>query len=69
MSLKAFHIVFITASVLLVFSFGVWSLTQYFSPDRQPSDLAWGIGSIVAGVGLVIYGKYFLKKLKNVEFL
>ena len=69
MSLKAFHIVFITASTLLVFSFGAWSLNQYFSSGRDVSDLAWGLGSIMAGGGLLVYGKFFLKKLKNVEFL
>ena len=69
MSLKAFHLVFITASMLLLFGFSAWSLNQYFSAGRNAADLAWGAGSIVAGVLLMVYGKYFLKKLKNVEYL
>src|SRR5882672_7325109 len=30
MSLKAFHIVFVTASIVLAVLFGVWSLVNYF---------------------------------------
>jgi hypothetical protein len=32
-------------------------------------DLIFGIGSIVAGVGLIFYERYFLKKLKNISYL
>ncbi len=68
MSLKAFHIVFITASTLLAFGFGGWMLRAYAN-GGQAVDLVFGIGSTVAGVGLIIYGKYFLKKLKNINYL
>ena len=33
MSLKAFHLIFITASSALAFGCGVWGLKDYFSPD------------------------------------
>jgi hypothetical protein len=69
MSLKAFHIIFITVSTLLAFGFGVWSLTNYFSAEGAALDLVLGAASLVAGVGLIIYGRYFLKKLKNVGYL
>lgn len=68
MSLKAFHIVFISASTLLAFGFGGWMLNAY-ADSGQISDLVFGIGSTVAGVGLIIYGRYFLKKLKNINYL
>jgi len=32
-------------------------------------NLWLGIGSCVAGVALVAYGIYFLKKLKNISYL
>jgi hypothetical protein len=68
MSLKAFHIVFVAASVLLALMFGVWSLMSYF--DGGPvRDLIFGIGSLAAGVGLVFYGKYVLRKLKDISYL
>lgn len=68
MSLKAFHIVFIVASVLLAFGFAAWSFSQYFH-SREALDLAFGIGSLLAGGGLAAYGKYFLKKLKHISYL
>ena len=68
MSLKAFHIVFVAASIVLALMFGVWSLMSYFEggPVR---DLIFGIGSLVVGVGLVFYGKYVLRKLKDISYL
>lgn len=68
MSLKAFHLVFITASVLLAFGFGAWSLVGYSDYGRTV-DLVFGIGSIGAGVGLIVYGRYFLRKLKRISYL
>ncbi len=68
MSLKAFHILFITASVLLAFWFGWFELTRY-ADTRQTMDLCFGGGSCVIGVGLIAYGIYFLKKLKHISYL
>ena len=69
MSLKAFHLVFITASSALAFGFAVWELKNYWSPTGSLGDLLFGLGSLLAGVGLIVYERYFLKKLKNVEYL
>jgi len=68
MSLKAFHIIFVTASILLALLFGAWSLTKYFQGGTLP-DLLFGIGSLVAAVALVFYERYALKKLKNISYL
>jgi len=68
MSLKAFHVIFITAACLLAFGFGAWMLNAYKAEGAQ-SDLAFGIGSIIVGLGLVVYEICFLKKLKNVSYL
>lgn len=69
MSLKAFHLVFIVAAILLAVGFCAWSLMDYFSPHGATWDLAAGIGSGIAAIGLVIYEMYFLKKTKNVSYL
>jgi len=69
MSLKAFHLVFIVASILLAVGIAAWSLLNYFSPHGVAWDLVWGLASLVAGVGLVVYERYFLKKLKDVSYL
>jgi len=69
MSLKAFHIVFITAAVLLALGFGIWLLKGYFSPEGTAGDLVFGLLSIVSAVGLVLYERYFLKKTKKLSYL
>lgn len=69
MSLKAFHVVFITAASALAFGFGVWMLREYRAPEGQVGDLVWAVASLVSGVGLLVYEGFFLKKLKNVSYL
>jgi hypothetical protein len=69
MSLKAFHIVFITASTLLAFGFAAWSLGNYFSANGASLDLVVGASSLLAGVALIYYGRYVLRKLKNISYL
>ncbi|MSU63444.1 MAG: hypothetical protein EXS31_13795 [Pedosphaera sp.] len=69
MSLKAIHVLFIVASTLLALGFSGWGFSHYLSSEGAAVDLAYGIGSAAAGIGLVVYGCYFLKKLKNISFL
>jgi hypothetical protein len=69
MSLKAFHLVFIIASIVLAFGFGAWALMNYASSHGVVWDLVWGVAGMVVGVGLVVYEIYFLKKLKHVSYL
>jgi hypothetical protein len=68
MSLKAFHVVFITAASALAFGFGVWMLRAY-QAESLTRDLVFGIASLLTGVGLVVYEGFFLKKLKGVSYL
>jgi hypothetical protein len=58
MSLKTFHIFFISVAVLLCLGFGAWCL-------RQPGYIAAGIGSFVVAVGLVVYEVIFLRRFKT----
>ena len=69
MSLKAFHVLFITASSALAVGCGIWGLRDFFSPQGRPSDLLFGLGSLAVGIGLILYERYFLKKLKRVSYL
>jgi hypothetical protein len=68
MSLKAFHLVFIVASILLCVGLSAWSLLNYFSQGATV-NLVMGIGSALAAVALVVYERFFLRKLKNVSYL
>ncbi len=69
MSLKAFHLVFITAASALAFGCAVWGLCDYWRPEGRLSALLFGLGSLMAGAGLLLYERYFLKKLRNVSYL
>jgi hypothetical protein len=69
MSLKAFHVIFITAASALAFGCGAWGLKNYFSNDGKPGDLLFGIGSVAAGIALICYERYFLRKHKHIGYL
>ncbi len=68
MSLKTFHIVFIVFSVLLAFGVAVWAFQSYAGNGNTMMIVA-GIASAVIGIGLIIYGVKFLKKLKHVSYI
>jgi hypothetical protein len=69
MSLKTFHLIFITAACALAFGCGVWGLKDYFFDDGKLLDLLFGVGSVLAGIGLIFYERYFLRKLKHISYL
>ena len=68
MSLKAFHLVFVTCVVLLAFFFGGWLLHQY-RLTGEPADLLGGSASILSGLGMIWYGRAVLRKLKHIGYL
>lgn len=69
MSLKAFHVVFITAASAMLFGFGAWMLREYRGTEGTTGDLAWAVTGFVSGVALLVYERFFLKKLKNESYL
>ncbi len=69
MSLKTFHLIFVSAATALAFGCGVWGLKDYWSADGRAGHLLFGLGSFAAGVGLIFYERYFLKKTKKVSYL
>jgi len=68
MSLKAFHVVFISIAILFSLGFGIWAVNA-FERTGDASDLWMGIGSFVGCVVLIVYFRWFLKKLKNESYL
>lgn len=68
MSLKAFHLVFIVASIALAFGFGAWLVKNFFN-EGGVLNLVFAAIAFGAGVGLIFYERYFLKKTKNVSYL
>ncbi|MCH7858534.1 MAG: hypothetical protein IID14_02415 [Candidatus Marinimicrobia bacterium] len=65
MSLKQFHIFFITLSILLCFSFGVWGLRSYAEYGGGGTDLVLGLLAFIAGAVLIVYGVKVFQKLKT----
>ncbi len=68
MSLKAFHIAFITLSSLMCFGCGAWGLAQYVR-SSDVGHLLFAMAGLLGGIGLIIYGIRFLRKLKDISFL
>ncbi|HUI07715.1 MAG TPA: hypothetical protein VL486_12000 [Verrucomicrobiae bacterium] len=66
MSLKAFHIFFITISVLLCLGFGAWCLNSNYAQGRTAYAVA-GYISFGLGVLLVLYEIVFLKKFRELD--
>ena len=61
MSLKAFHLIFVTVLTTLAFGFAAWA----FSAGHE----GFGVAGLAAGVLVIVYGFYFLKKLKKISYL
>lgn len=64
MSLRFFHIVFITLSALMSLLVGLWAIDAY----RGDGSLTWAILAVLAfvgGGGLVVYGNRFLHKMRK----
>lgn len=68
MSLKTFHVFFITVSVLLSAGIGVQSL-RIFVEEQAFIQLVWSLLSFGGAVALIVYGQHILKKLKDVSYL
>lgn len=68
MSLKFFHVLFIVLATLLSAGFAVWSFRQV-AAGAGGLYVLLGILGIVVAVALVIYGRWFLKKTKDVSYL
>ncbi len=64
MSLKVFHIGFIAVSTSLAVGFGIWAIRDY-SANGEAASLVIGVGSLIGAVALVLYGLWFIKKLKG----
>lgn len=68
MSLKGFHIVFITFSTLLAFGCGVWCLwVNRLVPSN--SYIIGAVCSFLAALVLIVYGCWFWRKMKRLRLI
>ncbi len=68
MSLKAFHIVFIAISTMLCLGFGYY-LVRSYRTSNDTGALVVAIISFASAFTLLIYGRWFLRKLKGYSYL
>jgi 4-amino-4-deoxy-L-arabinose transferase-like glycosyltransferase len=66
MSLKAFHVFFITVAVLLCVVFGVWCVSSDYTHGRVGYTIT-GWASFGLGILLVVYEILFLNKMKETK--
>jgi hypothetical protein len=64
MSLKFFHIVFITLSALMCLVVGLWAIDAYRA-DGAASSIALAALAFAGGAFLVVYGSRFLQKFRT----
>lgn len=69
MSLKAVHLFLISIATLAMLGISAWCFQQRTVGQDFPGDLIIGGTCAAAGVGLLAYGVYFLKKTRNVSLL
>jgi multidrug transporter EmrE-like cation transporter len=64
MSLRAFHIVFVTVSTLLFVFLAVWSFA--LATDRTGTITALGVAGAIGALVMPVYGVCFYKKVRNI---
>ena len=65
MSLKSFHLLFVTAAAALAFGFGAWGIDAYASRG-EGATLVLAVLAFLFGAGLVVYGILVRTKLKGI---
>jgi hypothetical protein len=68
MSLKGFHIVFITFSTLLALGCGAWCIWVDLV-EGAPVYRTGAIWSFIAAATLIIYGIWFYRKMKRLHII
>ena len=68
MSLKGFHIVFITFSTLLALGVGGWCL-WINAVEGAPVFRIGAISSFIVAAALIIYGVWFYRKMKRLRII
>jgi hypothetical protein len=68
-SLKAFHVVFVTLATLLVVGVGLWAALRQYHQGHETAMLAVCVGCTAMVVGLIVYGVWFLRKTRDFGFL
>lgn len=66
MSLRIFHIVFVSVSIALSLFVTVWGAREYLA-TRSPGALTIAIVFLAGGVALIVYAGKVFRKLKDLS--
>jgi hypothetical protein len=66
MSLKAFHFLFVALSILLCWGFAYWCLAAEVAKGHLMYQAASPV-AFAGGLGLVLYGRSFQKKMRMLK--
>ena len=64
MSLRAFHLLFISLSIILAAFCAVWAIGQY-QVEHQVVFVVTAVGSLLSVGGLAVYAAAFQRKTRN----
>ena len=65
MSLRAIHIVFIVATILLALFTTFWAITTFQSSRGETGHLLFAIGSLCVALGMAVYAVQFIRKTRE----
>lgn len=68
MSLKGFHIVFVLFSTMLALGIGAWCIWVDLV-EGVPIYQTGAICAFAVAVGLLVYGVWFLRKMKRLQII
>ncbi len=63
-NIKAIHLIFICASVILAFFFAVWAW-GFSQQEGQQAYKTASVASGLIGFGMIVYAFYFIKKARS----
>ncbi len=66
MSLRSFHLFFISIASILAFFFGAWGL-RYSQTLEHSAYFTAGLFSLAIGFGLIVYGVLFWQKTRDIS--
>jgi hypothetical protein len=68
MSLKTFHVAFVSLCIVLCVGLAAWWIGQW-QTGKAAGGLWFGLGWLVGAVGLVEYGRRALRKMRSISYL
>ena len=66
MSLRAIHLVFIAASILLAAFMAFWGVAMFLTERGVAWHLTFAAGSFCAVVGMAVYAVKFVRKTREI---